>query len=111
MTSGEDELIRYYHQVLEEVKIRAERIVTIERQIDSLLGEVKRGDKGHAPIVRVMDLARYSGMRSEKLRGIKDLYGLLEEARNDLEMAERRKLDVLEELHEHGIAPGTLSLD
>ena len=111
MASGEDELIRYYYQVLEEVKIRTGRVGVIERQIQSLLDEVKRRDKGHAPILRVIDLARYSGLRSEKLRCIKDLYVSLEEAKNDLKMAERRKIDVLEELYEHGVAPGTLPLE
>lgn len=103
MVNGEDELIRYYHQVLEEVKIRAERVDIIERQIQGVVDEIKRAGEYTAPILKVVDLARYSGIRSEKLRSIKELWRTLEEAKSDLEMAERRKVDVLEELRELGM--------
>ncbi len=108
MGSGEEDLIRYYYQVLEEVRTRSVRVEALERQVQTLLEDVKVRDRSHGPILRVIDLARHAGLRSEKLSCIKDLYLTLEEAKNDLEMAERRKLDVLEELHENGLAPGML---
>lgn len=108
MGSGEEDLIRYYYQVLDEVRARSERVEALERQVQALLKEVKVRGRSHGPILRVVDLTRHAGLRSERLSFIKDLYQTLEEAKNDLEMAERRKLDVLEELHENGLAPGML---
>lgn len=108
MFNSDDEILQYYHQVLEEVKIRAERVVAIERQIQGLVEEIRRTERSHAPILRVIDLTRYSGKRLEKLRSMKELHHSLEEAKSDLEMAERRRLDVIEELREMGMAHGVI---